>query len=209
MIRVLVVDDHPVVREGLESILSDDPDLRICGHAGSAEEAIRRCEEVRPDVILMDSRLPGMSGTEACQVLADRLPSTRTIIVTSFPNEGVMMAAFAAHARGFLLKESDPGVIRQAVRTVASGGTYADPRVAGRLVALATRGRRAKGPFNLTLQEMRVVELLPRGLTNRELGTLLGLSEHTVKSHLRNAKRKLGARDRAEAAAISLREGLA
>lgn len=209
MIRVLIVDDHPVVREGIAAILADDPDLRVSGQASSGEEALSKAEELRPDVVLMDSRLPGMSGAEACQALTNRQPSARVIIVTSFPNEGVMMSAFDAEARGFLLKESEPQAIRQAVKVVAAGGTYTDPRVAARLVALATRGRKAKGPHALTLQEMRVVELLPRGMTNREIGAALGVSHHTVKTHLLNAMRKLGARDRAEATAIALREGLA
>ncbi len=209
MIRVLIVDDHPVVREGIVAILGDDPDIQVCGQASSGEEALELVEDTRPDVVVMDSRLPGISGAEACLRIANRLPSARVIIVTSFPNEGAMMAAFEARARGFLLKGSEPAVIRQAVRTVADGGTYTDPRLAARLVALASRGRRAKGPFDLTLQEMRVVELLPRGMTNRELGKALGVSEHTIKTHLYNAMHKLGAKDRAEAAAIALREGLA
>jgi DNA-binding NarL/FixJ family response regulator len=206
---VLIVDDHPVVREGIVAILGDDPDIQVIGQAGSGEEALEKVTTTRPDVVVMDSRLPGISGAEACLEMARRQPSARVIIVTSFPNEGAMMAAFDAQARGFLLKGSEPIVIRQAVRTVADGGTYTDPRLAARLVALATRGRRAKGPFDLTLQEMRVVELLPRGMTNREIGTVLGVSEHTVKTHLYNAMHKLGAKDRAEAAAIALREGLA
>jgi DNA-binding NarL/FixJ family response regulator len=157
----------------------------------------------------MDVRLPGASGIEACTDLATRVPGARVVMLTSFPNEGVMMSAFAAGARGFVLKESEPPVIRQAVRTVADGDTFADPKIAGKLVALATGGRRAKGPFDLTVQEMRVLELLPRGLTNHEIGDRLGIGENTVKTHLRNLMRKLDARDRVEAAAIALREGLA
>jgi DNA-binding NarL/FixJ family response regulator len=150
-----------------------------------------------------------MSGTEACERLVATLPGTRVVVLTSFPNEGVMMNAFSAGARGFVLKESESIVLRQAVRTVADGGTYADPRVAAKLVALATKGKRAKGPFDLTLQEMRILEQLPRGLTNQEIGEELGISQHTVKTHLRHAMQKLKAKDRAEAAAIALREGLA
>ncbi|MDQ3951830.1 MAG: response regulator transcription factor [Actinomycetota bacterium] len=209
MIRILVVDDHPVVREGLIAILGDDPGFVVCGQAGTATEAVAEAARLHPDVVVLDVRLPGATGVEVCADLAARVPSTRVVMLTSFPNDGVMMNAFAAGARGFVLKESEPEVIRQAVRTVAEGATYADPKVAGKLVALATRGRRAKGPFDLTLQEMRVLELLPRGLTNHEIGDRLGIGENTVKTHLRNLMRKLGARDRVEAAAIALREGLA
>lgn len=209
MIRILVVDDHPVVREGLIAILGDDPEFAVCGQAGNATEALAEAERLHPDVVVLDVRLPGATGIEVCKDLATNVPATRVVMLTSFPNDGVMMNAFAAGARGFVLKESEPAVIRQGVRTVAEGGTYADPKVAGKLVALATKGRRAKGPFDLTLQEMRVLELLPRGLTNHEIGDRLGIGENTVKTHLRNLMRKLGARDRVEAAAIALREGLA
>lgn len=191
------------------AILGDEPDLVVCGEAGTATEALAAAARLRPDVVVLDVRLPGATGVEVCQDLATRVPSARVVMLTSFPNDGVMMNAFAAGARGFVLKESEPAVIRQAVRTVADGSTFADPKVAGKLVALATRGRRAKGPFDLTLQEMRVLELLPRGLTNHEIGDRLGIGENTVKTHLRNVMRKLGARDRVEAAAIALREGLA
>lgn len=209
MIRILVVDDHPVVREGLIAILGDDPEFAVCGQAGTATEAVNEATRLRPDVVVLDVRLPGATGVEVCKDLSTTVPTARVVMLTSFPNDGVMMNAFAAGARGFVLKESDPAVIRQSVRTVAEGATFADPKVAGKLVALATRGRRAKGPFDLTLQEMRVLELLPRGLTNHEIGDRLGIGENTVKTHLRNLMRKLGARDRVEAAAIALREGLA
>lgn len=208
MIRILVVDDHPVVREGLIAIL-DEPDLAVCGQAGDGAEALAQAARLRPDVVVLDVRLPGATGLEVCAELTQRIPGAHVVMLTSFPNDGVVMSAFAAGARGFVLKESDPTVIRQAVRTVADGSTFADPKVAGKLVALATRGRRAKGPFDLTLQEMRVLELLPRGLTNHEIGDRLGIGENTVKTHLRNVMRKLGARDRVQAAAIALREGLA
>lgn len=209
MIRILVVDDHPVVREGLVSVLADDPEFAVVGQAGSAEEAIQEASRLEPDVAVLDVRLPGMNGTDACGLLHAKHPRLRVIALTSFPNESTILAAFAAGARGFAVKESEPSVLRQAVRTVVGNGTYIDPRVAGKLVHLATRGRRAKGPLGLTLQEMRVAELLPRGLSNREIGRQLEISEQTVKTHLRNVMRKLGARDRTEAAALAQRQGLA
>lgn len=209
MIRVLIVDGQPVVREGLISILASDPGLVVCGQAGTAPEAVAEAVRLSPHVVVLDGRIPGATGVELCAELAARAPSARVVMLTSFPNDGVMVNAFSAGARGFVLKESDPAVIRQAVRSVAEGVTFADPKVADKLVALATRGRRAKGPFDLTLQEMRVLELLPRGLTNHEIGDRLGIGENTVKTHLRNLMRKLNARDRVEATAIALREGLA
>ena len=209
MIRIVVVDDHPVVREGLAAVLSDEPDFRIVGEAESGEKMVSDLERLVPDVVVVDLRLPGMSGIDTCVAIKRRRPATRVIILTSFPNDGAIMNAFVSGANGFLLKESEPAVLRRAVREVAKGETYVDPRIAGKLVAFATKGRRTKGPFDLTLQEMRVLEKLPKGLTNREIGVQLGIAEDTVKTHLSNALRKIKAKDRAEGAAVALREGLA
>jgi len=209
VIDVLVADDHPVVREGVTSILAADPELRVVGDAGSGEEALRRATATHPDVLVIDVRLPGMSGVEVCTVLQERNPRIRTVVLTAFPGDGVLMEALAAGARGFVLKESGPAVLRDAVHAVARGDTYVDPRVTAKLVALLTRGRRAKGPFGLTVQELRVVALLPRGLTNRQIGDQLGVSEATIKSHLYSAMRKLHASNRAQVVAVAEREGLA
>ena len=210
MISILLVDDHPVVREGVAAILRDDPELRVVGEASSGEEALKlvAAGEV-PDVVVLDVRLPGMSGVDVCGLLRQRAPRTRAIVFTSFPSEAIMLEAFTAGAKAFLAKESGPAALRTAVHTVAAGDTYIDPRLANKLVALATKGRRAKGPFGLTMQEMRVVELLPRGLTNIQIGRELGVSEQTVKSHLYSAMRKLRVSNRAQAAAVAQREGLA
>lgn len=209
MIRILLVDDHPVVREGLAAILAAEPDFDVVGEAGSGEDAIRVAAESNPEVVVIDVRLPGISGIEACQQLVTRNPRVRVVVLSSFPDNGAMVSAFSAGARGYVIKESDPTVLRQAVRAAAAGDTYVDPRVAAKLVALATRGTRVRGPHGLSRQEMRVLELLPRGLSNREIGVHLGISQHTVKTHLRNAMHKLGTRDRVEAAAFAMREGLA
>jgi len=210
MISILLVDDHPVVREGVAAILGDDPDLRVVAEASSGEDALKliAAGEI-PDVIVVDVRLPGMSGIEVCSALRQRSPRTRAIVFTSFPSEAAMLEAFTAGAKGFLAKESGPATLRTAIQSVAAGDTYIDPRLANKMIALATKGRRAKGPFGLTMQEMRVVELLPRGLTNMQIGKELGVSEQTVKSHLYSAMRKLRVSNRAQAAAFAQREGLA
>ena len=209
LITVLLVDDHPVVREGLSAVLSEQADIRIVTEASSAEEALEAAIRLRPNVAVLDVRLPGMSGIELCRALRQQVPMTRVVMLTSFPNEGAMVDALAAGAKAFLLKESDVVVLREAIHTVADGGTYIDERLAPKLATAARRGRRARGPFDLTLQEMRVIELLPRGLTNKEIGRELGVSEQTVKTHLYNAMRKLKVRDRAQATAVAMREGLA
>ena len=209
MIRILLVDDHPVVREGIAAVLSDEADFVVVGEVASGEQALNKLDSCDPDVVVLDYRLPGMNGTEACEAVLRRRPNARVVILTGFPNEATMLGAFNAGARAFVVKESDSVVLRQAIRTVMSGNTFIDPRAAGRLVQLATKGRRAKGPFGLTVQELRVVALLPKGFSNREIGEHLGVSEQTVKTHLHHALRKLNARDRAEAAAIATKEGLA
>ena len=209
MIRVLVVDDHPVVRAGVVAILDDEPDFTIIGDCDSAEDALAMVALGRPDVVVMDVRLPGISGIDACSAITERHPSTRVVILTSFPYDGTMVSALACGASGFVLKQADPTTIRTAVRTVAGGGVYADPTLEQKVAALRRQGRRAKGPFGLTLQEMKILERLPRGMSNRDIGSDIGVSESTVKTHLYNAMQKLHAKDRAEEAEIALKDGLA
>jgi DNA-binding NarL/FixJ family response regulator len=209
MIRVLLVDDHPLVRTGVAAVLSNDDEIVVVGEAASAEEGFVEIDRLRPDIVMIDVRLPGLDGIDACESILTSHPKVKVIMLTRFPNESVMVRAFTAGAHGFLVKESDPSVVRAGVRMVADGGTFIDPSVAPRLIARATKGRRARGPYGLTQQEMRVVELLPRGLTNRDIALELNVSENTVKTHLRHAMAKLRVSDRTEAVAIAMREGLA
>ena len=209
MIRILVVDDHPIVRDGVIAILAAEPDFVVVGKAGSGEEALHLANDVEADVMVLDVRLPVMSGIELCSALAVRHPRLAVLMLTSYPNEGVMLDALAAGAKGFVVKTTDRAVLRQAVRVVGSGHTFFDPSLTAKFVRLATTGKRVKGPYDLTLQEMRVLELIPRGLTNQEIGRELGVTAQTVKSHLANAMRKLQVRDRTQAGAMAVQEGLA
>lgn len=209
MTDVLLVDDHPVVREGVAGVLKTDPDINIVAEAGNADEAFAALKCHAPDVVMIDVRLPGLDGIDCCGSIVTSHPRTRVIVLTRFANESVMLRAFTAGARGFVVKESEPAIFRQAVRSVVSGGIFLDPSVTGKLIAIATKGRKAKGPYGLTIQQMRVLELLPKGLSNREIGKELGISDQTVKTHLRHAMRKIQAADRSEAAAIVIAEGLA
>lgn len=209
MIRVLLVDDHPVVRDGVAAAVCADPSLEIVGQVGSGEQAINAAERCEPDVVLVDFRLGGMSGADATQALLARNPRLRVVVFSSFPSEAMMLAAFAAGARGFLVKESDPSMFRLAVRVVTDGGVFVDPRVASKLVALATRGKRRPGPLGLTRAELGVVGLLPERLTNAQIARHLGVSEHTVKTHLRSAMGKLGVHRRDDLAAVASERGLA
>lgn len=209
MTTISIVDDHPVVRQGVADVLRDEPDFSIVGEAASGEQLLRDAATLQPDVAVVDVQLPGMDGYETCEQLRRRHPHTRVLILTSHTEDRALLAAFAAGARGFAVKSSTPDVIRQAVRTVAGGGTFVDPSVAHRLVALAVKGRTTKRPHNLTLAEMRVLEMLPSGGRNRDIAEALCVSEQTVKTHVSHVLAKLGARDRAHAAAIAMREGLA
>jgi DNA-binding NarL/FixJ family response regulator len=209
MTTVFITDDHPVVRQGIADLLSDEPDFVIVGEAANGEDLLREAGRLQPDVALVDVQLPGIDGYQACEQLRRRHPRIRVVILTTHTHERAMLAAFTAGARGFAVKSSSPEVIRQAVRSVAAGGTFVDPNVAHRLVALATKGRGANGPHNLTPAEMRVLELLPQGRRNREIAEALGVGEETVKTHVSHVLAKLGASDRAQAAAIAMREGLA
>ena len=208
MTRILLVDDHPLVREGLAAVLADEPEFDVVGEAGTGEQAFHSAAVVQPDVVILDLRLPDMDGVEVCEKLLARHPGTRVLVLTSSTDESAMLSAFSAGARGFMVKESDPRALRLAVRFVAEGGTFVDPRLAGRLVSLAAGHGGARGPYGLSNQEMRVLRYLPLGYSNREIGRELGISEQTVKTHVSNTLRKLGVTDRAKAAAVARREGL-
>ena len=208
MTRVLLVDDHPVVREGLATILRADQDIEVVAEASSVEEAADLLAEAKPDVAVLDYRLPGMTGVDGCAHLLTKAPHMRVIVLTSFPNDSVMLKAFAAGARGFIAKDSAPHVLRTAVRCTAAGGTFVDPSLAARLVAAAIRGRKTVGPFGLSRTELRVLELLGDGQPNQAVARELDVSVATVKTHVQHVLKKLGARDRYDAVAIARREGV-
>jgi two-component system, NarL family, response regulator DevR len=206
--RILLVDDHPLIREGVAAVLADEPEFQVVGEAANGEQAVRQAALLCPDIVILDVRMPGSEGLSVCANLVKRHPGMRVLILTSSSDEVTMMAAFGAGARGFVVKESDPRALRSAVRFVAQGGTFVDPRLAGRLVSMAASRSAAKGPYGLSQQEMRVLRYLPLGYSNREIAEELGISEETVKTHVRNTLRKLGVSDRARAAALAQREGL-
>lgn len=208
MTRVLLVDDHPVVREGLATILRSEHDIDVVAEADSIEDAVDLVKTASPDVAVLDYRLPGMSGVDGCAHLLSRAPGLRVVVLTSFPNESVMLKAFAAGASGFVAKGSAPHVLRTAIRSVAAGGMFVDPSLAGRLVADATRGRKSLGPFGLTRTELRVLELLGEGHSNQAIARELDVSLATVKTHVQHVLRRLSARDRYDAVAVAHREGL-
>ena len=206
MIRVLVVDDHPIVRQGLVAVLGDQADLEVIGAAASAEEALEFATQLQPDVVLLDLELPGLDGVEAIPRLAEVSASAKVIVFTAYESEGRVLGAVRAGAKGYLLKGASVEEIAQAVRVVQAGGSYLEPRVAAKLVAEVRAPRRAGGL--LSGREQAVLRLVAEGLPNKQIAQSLAISERTVKFHLTSLFNKLGADNRAQAVALAVQRGL-
>ena len=205
MIRVLIVDDHPVVREGLRAVLEDTKEMHVVGEVGSAEEALSSVERALPDVVLLDLELPGMNGVDAIPRFADAASHPRVIILTAYDTEERVLAALKAGAVGYVLKGAPAGEIAQAIRAVAGGGSYLTPRVAARVVAQVKAPRRSG---LLTARERQVLGLVARGRSNKQIARDLAITERTIKFHMTTIFNKLGADNRAQAIAIAAQRGL-
>jgi DNA-binding NarL/FixJ family response regulator len=199
-IRVVLADDHPVVREGLRGMLSAEPDIEVVGEAASGPEAVTLAERLRPDVVLMDLRMPGGDGVEATRQLA----GTTVVVLTTYDSDAEILRAVEAGAAGYLLKDTPRAVLADSVRAAARGETVLAPAVAGRLLG---RMRGAPAPEQLTARETEVLALVARGLTNAEIGRRLYLSEATVKTHLLRACAKLGVSGRTAAVTKAIETG--
>lgn len=205
MIRVLVVDDHPVVREGLVAILEDDPEFQVAGSVGSAEEALALAPRARPDVVLLDLELPGMSGVDAIPGLAAAAPGARIVVLTAYDTDERVLGAVRAGARGYLLKGSPAEEIARAIRAVHAGESYLASRVAGTLLGQVRAPRRSTA---LSERERAVLRHIADGLSTKQAARVLGITERTVKFHVRSIMNKLGADTRAQAVAKAARRGL-
>jgi DNA-binding NarL/FixJ family response regulator len=216
-IRVLVVDDHPIVRQGLRSYLSSRDGIEVVGDAGDGESAVALAGDLRPDVVLMDLAMPGMGGLAAIRAMTDLGLGTRILVLTSFSSEDQVIPAIQAGAAGYLLKDADPEEVDRAVRAVHAGQGLLDPSVAAVVMAAASgesgvrgdgaRGDRA-GLDRLTPRETEVLRLLGEGLSNRALAARLFVSEKTVKTHVSSILAKLGLPDRTRAALYAVHHGL-
>jgi DNA-binding NarL/FixJ family response regulator len=202
-IRILIVDDHPVVRDGVAAILSTQPDLLVVGEAADGEAAVRLHEELRPDVVLMDLELPLMDGVAATERIRERRPDAKVIVFTAFDTDDRILAAVRAGAQGYLLKGAPRDDIFRAVRVAHLGGSLIEPVVASRLLRQVR-----DAPPELTPREQEVLELLARGMPNREIADTLFVSERTAKFHVSAILRKLDAANRTEAALIARQRGL-
>jgi DNA-binding NarL/FixJ family response regulator len=203
-IRLLVVDDHPVVRDGLSSMFARDPEFEVLGEAGDGAEAVRLAQRVRPDVILMDLRMPGMDGVAAITELAKRGVAARVLVLTTYDTDSHVLPAIEAGATGYLLKDCPRSELLRAVRAAAHGEAVLSPAVAARLMSRV----RSPGAGPLSQRELEVLELVASGTTNREAAATLFITEATVKTHLLNIYAKLGVSDRAAAVAEAFNRGL-
>ena len=204
MIRILVADDHPVVREGLRGMLSAEPDIEVVGEAASGAEAVALFSARRPDVVLMDLRMPGGDGVDAIgKIRAGHESDVRIIVLTTFDTDADILRAVEAGAAGYLLKDSPRADLLRAIRAAARGETVLAPVVAGRLVS-RVRGPR---PETLSARETEVLALVARGMTNFQIGRALFVSEATVKTHLTRACAKLGVTGRTAAVTKAMETG--
>ena len=222
-IRVLIADDQRVVREGLSMLVGLIDDVEVIGAACDGAEAVRLAETHRPDVVLMDLRMPELDGIAATGLLRERLPAVRVLVLTTYADEDAIVPALRAGAQGYLTKDASAEQIEAAIRAVHAGRTHLDPVVQERLVAAVTRSPdppdvtgtetgtgpdRGKPPDGLTTREAEVLALLASGLSNAEIAQRLYLSHATVKTHINRIFAKTGARDRAQAVRYAYQHGL-
>lgn len=203
MITLLVVDDHPVVREGLVAVLENQPDFRVVGSAGTAKEGVRLAEALRPAVVLLDLQLPDTGGAAAIPRLVAASPATRVLVFTAHETEEDIREAIGAGTHGYLLKGATADEIARAVRAVNGGGLVLEPGVAARV--LAQRGAR---PLGLSGREQEVLRRAAAGLSNKQIAAALAITERTVKFHLASVFNKLGADNRAQAVAVAIQRRL-
>jgi DNA-binding NarL/FixJ family response regulator len=213
-IRILLVDDQRLMREGLRTLLELEPDLQVIGEAGDGQAALDAYAAIEPNVVLMDIRMPGMDGVEATRRMRERWPGARVIILTTFDDDASVFEGLRAGALGYMLKDVSGHDLAEAVRTVAGGGALIEPSVARRVLAeFARLAPPARSPDTglaepFSEREQEIVRLLAAGLSNREIGDRLCLAEGTVKNYVTTILQKLGARDRTQAALRAREMGL-
>ena len=203
-IRILIVDDHPVVRDGIRGVFTGDPEFEVVGEAANGREAISRTEVFRPDVVLMDLRMPELDGVAATKEIVDRDLGAQVLILTTYDTESDVLPAIEAGATGYLLKDTPRDELRRAVHAAAAGESVLSPPVARRLLGQVRRPARD----TLSEREMEILVMVARGATNKRVASQLFISEATVKTHLLHIYEKLGVNDRAAAVAAAYERGL-
>ena len=207
-IRVFIVDDHKMVREGLRSLLQDDPDVKVVGEAENGEKALECLATLHSDIILLDLKMPGIDGIEVCRQICAQYPDTAVIGLTTFEDENIACQLIQAGAKGYVLKDVEGLQLQQILRTVVSGESVIDPKIVERLTHQAPELKdRKRDKGDLTNQQLTILRLIGQGLSNKEIANQMGLSEYTIKSYIQDLLSKIGARNRVEAAMIASREG--
>jgi len=207
-LRIILVDDHEVVRVGVRSLIERQPEMEVIGEAGSVREAVTLAEQLAPDVVVLDIRLPGGNGLEACRQIKASRPETRIIVLTSYPDDEVLFDAIAAGADGYVLKQIGSDELIRALHRVGRGESLLDPSLTEQVFAKMRQVRkqeRAHAFADLNAQEMQILAHLAEGETNREIGAALQLSEKTVRNYVSIILSKLGLSSRAQAAAYAAR----
>ena len=208
-IRIVIADDHPIVRQGLAAVLEQEEDLKVVSQAVNGLEAVARARELRPDIILMDLQMPEMDGVEAIQKIKEECPEIGIIILTTYDADDYIFRGIEAGARGYLLKDSPPGEVLNAIRAVHKGESLIQPRVASRLLDRFSQLARAPDPGEiLSPREVEVLQLMAKSTVNKEIATELLIGESTVKTHIVHIFNKLGVKGRTEAVAEASRRGI-
>ncbi|OIO95581.1 MAG: DNA-binding response regulator [Anaerolineae bacterium CG2_30_64_16] len=208
-IRVLIVDDHAIVRKGICALLSEADGFEVVGEAGNGQEAVLAAQEIQPDVILMDLLMPGMDGIEATRQITNRQPKARILVLTSFAADNKVFPAIKAGAAGYLLKDSSPEELVRAIRQVQRGEPSLHPTIARKLLQeIARPAEQQPAPEALTAREMEVLRLIAQGLSNQEIADRIAVSEPTVRAHVSRILGKLHLASRTQAALYAVREGL-
>lgn len=206
MIRVLVIDDHPIVRDGLMAILEDQLDLEVVGAVGSAEQGVTLARSLRPDVALLDLELPDRSGVEAIPQLIQAVPDLRVVVFTAYLTDDHILGAIRSGAQGYLLKGASAEEIVRAIRIVHEGGSHLDPHVTVKVMAQLGKPQKSTDP--LSAREHEVLRLVAAGFSNKQIAYSLSIAERTVKFHVTSIFQKLDADNRAQAVALALQRGL-
>ena len=209
MIKILIADDHLIIRQGLRLILETENDFELIGEASDGNEAVSLCKKLKPDVVLMDLRMPNMDGLSAIEKLRDEQPQIAVVILTTFNEDELMLRGLQAGARGYLLKDTDRSTLFDTIRAAARGETLLKPEIMARVLSQnAITKTEAHGHINLTEGELEVLNAVARGERSKEIAVQLGISERTVKAHLASIYNKLGVDSRAAAIAVAAQSGL-
>lgn len=209
MIKLLIADDHLIIRQGLRLILETEPDFELVGEASDGNEALTLCKKLKPDVVLMDLRMPNMDGLTAIEKLRAERPEIAVVILTTFNEDDLMYRGLQAGARGYLLKDTDRSTLFDTIRAATRGETLLKPEIMRRVLSQTNAPKATSSePTNLTERELEVLEAVARGERSKEIAVQLGISERTVKAHLASIYSKLGVDSRAAAIAVAAQRGL-